>query len=247
MKEFMKMSLVMAGVVALFFLGQIVSVYGLTDEERLQLLEDKFLKGEVSEDIYRKLLKKYEEKTGKGETKPQAPKEAEPQVKKASKDLIINGGFEEEDEAGLGVAAGWKPRYMRKWIVLDDMVKHSGEKSVKFGMPEGGSSGTVECWRQKPKVQGGKPYRIKFWCKSENFQAKDCSFNNIVFLDGEGKNLKQHWIGVHKMRGSQDWTKFELNAPAPAGAVEAQLSLGVYFYQASGTLWYDDVSIIPLF
>ena len=32
---------------------------GLTDEKRLQMLEDRFLNGEISEEIYNKLRKKY--------------------------------------------------------------------------------------------------------------------------------------------------------------------------------------------
>lgn len=170
--------------------------------------------------------------------------EAEPQAQKTSKNLIVNGSFEEEDEAGLGVAKGWKPRFMRTWITLDETVKHSGTNSLKFAMRKG--TGAVECWKQKVKVQGGKPYRVKFWCKSENFEVEDYWFNYVHFLDGSGKLLKQHYIGTMlKMKGSKDWTEHVSNVTAPAEAVEMEISLGIY--QATATLWYDDVSIIPLF
>ena len=169
--------------------------------------------------------------------------ETESQPRKASGNLITNGSFEKEDELGLGVAEGWKPRFMRNWITLDDTVKHSGTNSLKFAPSN--SPGIVECWKQKVKVQGGKPYRIKFWCKSEDFKGTDYFFNSVSFLDADGKQLKSQWISSQAMAGSKDWTKSELTVIAPAKAVEMQISLGIYM--ATGTLWYDDVSVVSLF
>ena len=113
--------------------------------------------------------------------------ETESRPGKASGNLIKNGGFEQEDELGLGVAEGWQPRFMRKWITLDNTISRSGKKSLKISPNK--HTGVIECCRQTVPVEGGRKYRVSFWWKSErvNLAVKRL----ISLIDGKVHDAKQ--------------------------------------------------------
>jgi len=95
------------GVLSLIMVGISLMVYAITDQERLQLLEDKFLAGEVSEEVYLELRKKY---MG---------------VKEETKKTLKTFSFDFEGDTPGAVPQGWKI-----WLGSKDIIHVEAEGGV---------------------------------------------------------------------------------------------------------------------
>jgi len=220
-------------------LGFSAMAYALTNEERLQLLEDKYLKGEIPTEVYLKLQKKY---TAGKETPVQTPAQPKPAVVKNN--LLQNPGFEEEMESGFPKGWSkyeqWKNSYWKPHLSLDTAEKHSGAQSLKFKV----TSASVGGVKQKVPVKVGKTYIFSFWAKSQNLQRKSDGapiIYNVQFLDADGKRVAGGYgKEVRRLEGSKDWMNIKQEGLAPAGATQAQVI--IFNYVCRGTAWIDDCS-----
>lgn len=159
--------------------------------------------------------------------------------------LLKNGGFEDgEDPSGLMYAASWRPRNLRHFMIVDDRVARSGRCSFKLSPTR--KPGIIEFYRQSFPVKEGHRYRLSYWCRSNRLdidKRSDFTFGTIKLHDAQSEQIASGWLdGMQVMKGTVDWTRLEKEFVAPADATEAELSLGIYL--STGTLWYDDVSVV---
>ena len=229
------LSLTVVLVVGLLVGGGYKDAFALTDAERLQLLEDKFLKRETSEKVYLELRKKYK---GRVEDVKQP-------VKEVPGNLVKNSSLEELDAKGVPV--GWKmvsPSTGRTNMEIDQQVSHNGNQSVLF-YPKAGkwSDWGITHIRQDLKLSPGKTYRVSYWVKGENIQrypgsdGREC-VGTLTYLDSQGK---QKSIFMESTPRSE-WKKYSYKAAIPAGATN--LKITITMYNAKGKIWVDDVVVV---
>jgi len=188
----------------------------LTNEERVQMLDDKFIKGEISEEIYKRLLKKYKGDTTEG-TK------AKPEAKSVQGNLLTNPGFEE--------GQGNNPT---GWIADGSPVTwanegHSGNRCVVAKVA--GWSG----WKQNVEFQPGVKYVFSGWMKTSGGEAKA----QIVWCN------TQPWVYNQAYKYAKlgpTWKRYQLEF-TPTGITKTPTSLLLLNEGEKADLYFDDVSL----
>jgi len=245
MKKFVKIGLIVA---AVFFLGQTVLVYGLTDAEMLRLLDERFANGEISEKVYLQLKAKYS-KVGAKEAQPTPTP-----VKEVQGNLLKNAGFE-LDADDDGMPDNWEKYQPQKAdFGLDTEVFHSGKSSLCLSCKK---LARVVGITQTAKVTGGKKYQFTCWLKGKDlasaFPATEKKANYVVlllnytWLDSNSQKIKSdsfEYLNVHIPKSAfkrlERWTLVKDKVrTAPANAVAVRMLIGMY--RVDGTSWYDDV------
>ncbi|CAI6079463.1 Ig-like domain-containing protein [Cohnella sp. JJ-181] len=128
-------------------------------------------------------------------------------------------------------------------LSLDSTVKKEGAKALKI---EASSQGKAVLYNNIVGAAAGKSYRVGGWLKQENggtnvslrLVYQDDS-NAIISKDGKVYETLPA-IGT---TGADGWSYYEKIVTVPAGATKARLE--VAFELGTGTLWADDIQVIP--
>jgi len=159
------------------FLGFVVMVgaslgvaYALTTEEKLNLLEEKFLKGEVSEKVYLELREKY-----RGGEKPA---EVAPQKAKEAVNLVKNEGFEKVDPNNPAKPEDWTCQGSGVW-------EKGGSDGQYCALVK---SSPWSFWTQRIEVKPNTTYRLSAWMKSNKAGASAQIVFNRMLPKGRGKS-----------------------------------------------------------
>jgi len=211
------------------------NVMAMTSEERIQKLDDKFIDGEISEETYKRLLKKYRGDTGAPETKKVAAEE----VKPVAGNMIKNWSFE---ETSAGMPADWElsDKINRLQCELDTSTGHSGSSSIRLSCP------TTTYWQegmvQNLSLQPGKSYLVNFWYKGENVVATEgvTCVVSFEYLMPDGKYKAQY---IEPRQIINQWKTAAKKITVPSGAQAGKGRIMLRLYRGSGTLWYDDVVV----
>jgi len=215
-------------VLVLILLGIASLAFALTKEEKLNQLEEIFLKGEISEKTYLELKKKYEEE------KLEAIAEI-----KAGEQVLRNSSFEKV----IGnMPSNWLPS---NWggvpmkFSIDSQVAHTGKYSARLDaeLPARG------VFYQDLAVKGGEVYTLKLWAKSKNLAPGKKNVFAAIACDFAPVGAKpRYYISLQKdLAGDKDWTEIAMrDIVVPQGATKASISL----IHSRGTLWFDDVELI---
>ena len=217
----------------------------LTDEERLRLLQDRFIKSEISEKAYYELKADLEKRLSKSPEQHQVIEVKPVQVIRGN--LVKNGSFE-EDANGDFVPDSWA-----KWgtkgveVVWDNETFHSGKYALKqTAATKVQYSGS----NQLVAVTGGKSYRFTMWAKGgEDLKYYQVDSGPVVMFGWKDSNNKDiGWSGGSRfiekgrqLKANPEWQKLEAQLTAPANA--AKLSIATYLYECSGSVWWDDASL----
>jgi len=167
------------------------------------------------------------------------------------KNLVKNGSFEQgatgkfPEDWQVSMCAdfafhinGPSAKRARKRISVIDGHSHSGSQCVQFCDVNGGI-------KQYIPVEEGKVYVFSAWMKSRNLQGTGgipilcwVGFRNLV-----GKTVKG---GVNpdaqKVVGTTDWSLITVESKAPAGAIEAFIT--IFAHGSTGMVWIDDISFV---
>lgn len=209
-------------IVVLMLLSFSSFALALTNQEKLQLLEEKFLKGEISEDIFRRLEKKY-----KGETTPSAAPVSSPKVVVSKENLVSNGNFETPDPSNPSRPQGWIPSNEHaKWV--DE--GHNGGKCVYL---EKGSWLLAEGrpgWHSYLTVKPNTMYKVVCWIKADKVPQ-------ITFPRSFGKDWDLY------LPTSSQWKEYKkiVNSRNTSGKIKVG-----FVCEGGGQLYYDDFSITEL-
>ena len=217
------------GVVIL--LGLYSGIYAMTNEEMLRTLDEKVVKGEISEELYRELKAKYSGGTKATPSSEVKQEYIEPPVVEGN--LIKNGAFEEGTKYWSQEGDGT--------IEIDNTVFHAGKASLKVHTD---SKGTfwVHQYIRKLSVQGPAKYRLTVWVKTENLKA--IQRNPKFYVDLRPVPIAPRpQLSLSKNLGTNNWKKFTLDIELPP--IETIKIVLSYAHQPE-TVWLDDIFLAPL-
>ena len=190
----------------------------LTNQEKLELLEEKFLKGEISETNYDRLRKKYE---GADTTTPEVTSAL------PSTSAILSEGF----EGGVsreGIPKGWA-RYYQTGVSVDNKRCYRGKSSLKLD-PAGGKKGGIQ---RNVDIEPGKTYLLRVWCYSEGKAI------GMMALECPGLGWGDKGLDISISPGK--WKEFKRIVTVPVGVSKAALRFAQW--NSPNPLWVDDISV----
>lgn len=153
----------------------------------------------------------------------------------AVKELIDNGKF---DQLTNGQPTGWR---QSTWsgvaeFRVDADHGHTGAPCVAISSESGGDAS----WSFPVKVKRNTNYRLTAWVKTEN----------LVAGSGNGVQLNLHELQFEgksqSLAGTNDWTQLvsEFNS-GNRNSILVNLLFGGWG-QSTGTVWFDDVSLVEI-
>lgn len=213
-------------VLLLVFIGIASCAFALTNQDKLNLLEEKFLKGDISEKTYLDLKKKYEG----GKTEVVVPS--------SEGNLVKNPGFEETtmkpDIPDNWIIDPWNTGGGRPLWKLDTTVTHSGKNSAYIKCP----AGSIGTWEQEIKLDPNKTYVLKVWVKAVNAARVD------IVCDGATRDGKRPVIRAINvtLTDTFDWTQITLDRIKPNPGTQKVMATLVN--RGPGEVWFDDVELV---
>jgi hypothetical protein len=154
--------------------------------------------------------------------------------------LVVNGGFEEIGPNAHSPAVGWSGFWSRDEgagsAVLDETVRHDGERSLK--VVHTGTQDWSVSQVERAEVQPGDILRLIGWAKCEG-GAEDVALSVIPY-DQDGGVLTWFWGSTHT-KGTHDFERLRSRFAVPPGCHQICLRFtGV----GPGTAWLDDVELV---
>ncbi|MFQ6112446.1 MAG: PQQ-binding-like beta-propeller repeat protein, partial [Nitrospinota bacterium] len=156
---------------------------------------------------------------------------------------VLNPGFEEEDPLTPGVPLGWIPCNLLSegggLFLWDAEIRHTGARSGGLVYDR---KGTL-WWQQTVQVRGGKVYRLSAFIKTDALDGY--AQLQVAFIDKDTALL--HDIsalpGARPVKGTQEWTRTDLEMEAPARATAADIRCLV---TGRGRAWFDDIEFFEI-
>jgi hypothetical protein len=154
----------------------------------------------------------------------------------AGENLIPNPGFED----GLAKWSIWKPAG-NPVAELDTEVFHSGKASARATTFTPTDRIALNL-RVAPKP--ASTYIFRAWVKTQDVSAPvvmvRIQYNATA--GGSQKTASHTYIG--RLQGTHDWTLLESQINVPAGT--AELIIELFLDTGKGTVWWDDIELVPL-
>lgn len=150
---------------------------------------------------------------------------------------VVNGGV----ESGSGTPSSWV-----NWtsgggtFVWDTAIKHAGSKSLKITQT---SSSVTSLWYQNiTSLTPGRSYIFTGWIKTSSVVngTNSNAVLGVEFYNSGGGFISS--LQTVKFYNTVDWTMVTLRFTVPIGTTTTQL--GGYLWATTGTVWFDDFSII---
>jgi len=151
-------------------------------------------------------------------------------------DFIQNGGFEKINRNSRPNRSrwlwwggwSWGGDYENRWEDRREHV-HSGKHSARITCT--GKTGRIGISTAKlPAVPGATEYKLTFWAKGTG--------DNMLFV-----NFESGARGQLRQKFPPQWRQVTLSGKPAAGAK----TFTVYFYAiGAGTIWLDDVKLVPV-
>ncbi len=156
----------------------------------------------------------------------------------AQDNLVVNPGFEQVDDAGW--AEGWSiwPPELEAGasVTIDDEVAHTGSRSLRISHT---SPRLYSRAQQRIAVKPGATYLFTFFVRTDKVQLGDGSQGARLYVEkstGDRASALQ--------QGTMPWTPVRLG-PIEVGNASF-VTLMCYLHRASGTVWFDDISMIEV-
>jgi len=156
--------------------------------------------------------------------------------------LFPNPGFELGTDAS-GIPADWwlwEQDHGKVKCSIDTAVFHSGARSFRMDVPEGGFTLLVN---HGIPVAVGEKFKISVWVRAVDTKAEKSDAGvvvNAAFRRDDGKFINFHRFG--KPIPSGDWTQLSATVTVPEETSTMTVELGLK--GTAGTVWFDDVSVI---
>ncbi len=172
--------------------------------------------------------------------------------------LLPNGSF----EAGILAPTGWsvkKPAFTRERIwefgwENDSATAHSGNRAVRIANVLNGIN-SDSAWKDRVIVESekldlpapGENLLLTAWLRTENVAAGHVLFR-LKYFDGNGKQLTASGLDTDTFYAgdgvSGKWRRVALLIAPPHQA--EKITVSVSLDNSPGTLWVDDMALIPL-
>jgi len=164
-----------------------------------------------------------------------------------SSNLLINGSFEDGSYAPDAAPAAWTQdawNWSASTFIWDDAQAHDGNRSVRITNDDFNDAR----WAQTVTVEPNTDYRLSGWIKTENVahtqESIDAGANLSVFDSPEFRI----WTYVGELFGTNDWTYVSLvfnSGDVTELTIAARL--GYWYGTTTGTAWFDDIRLEPLY
>jgi uncharacterized protein YjdB len=165
----------------------------------------------------------------------------------AAPNLIANGGY----DTVASPTAGWtamKPTGWGVWLAsgtpeatVDNAVYHDGSYSLRLkSLGDVISKASVN--QSGLPVTAGQYYKISQWMKTDSIVSSGLgAYMRLSYQNSSGTQVG-NYIFMGSLKGTNDWTLQQQILKVPTGAVT--LKVEDYYDLATGTAWYDEVSLI---
>lgn len=152
---------------------------------------------------------------------------SDPADDSTSKNLLVNGGFEESDSQGNPL--GWQPA---KPLEVDRAIRRSGTASARISSPDRKINNINRVFvRLKPHTS----YTLVAWVKTDHVDGQPGAQVYPYEFDGVQS------LGMLTWTGTQDWTQQRL---AFTTADDAEGRVNFRIFGASGSAWFDDIRLV---
>jgi hyaluronate lyase len=168
--------------------------------------------------------------------------------------LITNGGFE---EGGLIPDKGWqdggRPAGWGVWRAMEgnqnvsvtEAVYHTGTRSIQVKHDKLARTDIVP--DPLVPITPGQTYKLQAWLKTDQVLPENVSkgvYIRTQYCGADGKKIEDGPY-LPYVRGTTDWTPYELLLQVPDKAQIASFKVEIFFETGTGTLWIDDVTLSP--
>ncbi len=151
--------------------------------------------------------------------------------------LIDDGGFERHSmDLSLDNACAF-----------DTTVAHSGKRSLRVTVPPPGPGGVSNgggSWTITD-FEPGATYTVSAWAKTDNVAKNEGKAGGYAFLAAYQYDVYGDYAAYHDFAqpiGTTDWTRYTYTFAVTPDTKRLVIPFG--FFQASGTLWVDDFTIV---
>lgn len=168
--------------------------------------------------------------------------------------LITNGGFEEGSlipdkgwqdggrPAGWGV---WRAMEGNQNVSVTEAVYHTGARSVQVKHDKLARTDIVP--DPLVPITPGQTYKLQAWMKTDQVLPENVSkgvYIRTQYCGADGKKIEDGPY-LPYVRGTTDWTSYELLLQVPDKPQIASFKVEIFFETGTGTLWIDDVTLTP--
>jgi outer membrane protein assembly factor BamB len=153
------------------------------------------------------------------------------------------------DEDGNGIPDGFTASFTNKWgetkahSEVDGEVYHSEPAAIGIECEPQGYAVIYAYW----PVEGGERYRFHTMCRTDT--EPGCTATTTIYWTGAGRQRLPRSVGGGPQQGETDWQPMDIEDTAPEDAETAQVCIRLSAQgsdTASGTCWFDDLSMIHI-
>jgi tetratricopeptide (TPR) repeat protein len=168
----------------------------------------------------------------------------EPLDKPADDSVVWNGGFERDP---LGGGFDWRENGITGAAMeIDTAVFHSGARSMRIDF-EGGSNLDFQNLFQYVPVDPSRPYHFRAFLRTEGITTE----SGMRFFLTDPSSRGATAVLTEGLVGTQPWTALEADlTTGPASQIVLiqlrRLPSRLFDNKLGGTVWIDDVSLVPL-
>ncbi|MEC0207946.1 DNRLRE domain-containing protein [Paenibacillus ehimensis] len=169
---------------------------------------------------------------------------AAPEKKAFANNLLVNPSFE-TDSDNDGIPDGWSKVVTAgaPSISLDSSSASDGAQSVKMTGTQASDSGSIKYTYVLPG-QSNLGYKVSAAHKTAGLVSLDKGAAIVIhFYNNSGQTRGTDTI-VRGNKNDSDWTVLERMVTVPTGATKVDISLTLT--NASGTVWWDNVRLLPV-
>lgn len=158
---------------------------------------------------------------------------------------VQNGGFETVQSAG-GYWQGTQPAFWTHWVpagspqlAVDSTVYYEGARSLRISAAAAARGDVL----QTVEVVPGETYLLSGWIKTEALQSalsNGGAFIRTQYLNSANVKISDGPASV-PVKGTTGWTEQTLQLVIPANVTRVKIEL--FYESATGTAWFDAVSI----
>ncbi len=155
---------------------------------------------------------------------------------------VLNPGFEQHDSEGR--VSQWEPEgtLLRGEVAPDSLASHGGRYSLRILHREPGSTRVASA---RVFLQVGRPYRLRCWIRTDHARTDSSARYPTPVAATVSMESFPFTNVAPPVGGTGGWRAAEIRFFATQAADRIILTLG-HNGSASGTAWFDDVSLEPV-
>ncbi|KPK69266.1 hypothetical protein AMJ82_06000 [candidate division TA06 bacterium SM23_40] len=154
---------------------------------------------------------------------------------RVGKEVVWFGDFELEG------ATIWHLNSEDEW--LDSTVSHHGLRSLVLRRPWDAGDNVITYMESRPPIDSDREYTLSGWLKTDN--ASDASYMALFYRQRFGGDPIKIELGCEPVTGTQEWTFYTRDLPAPEEAGWVNILCSNDKPEAdTGYAWFDELTFV---